>query len=566
MANDARDRIKNATHAVEDGLAIVPLGGLGEVGMNCMVYEFEGQILLVDCGINFPEQDDYGVDSIIPSFTYLLENADRVVGLMVTHGHEDHIGAIPYLLRDLNPPIYGSPLALALVARKLREHGLYEHASLNETSAGDVVNVGQFEVEFIHVNHSIPQTRSLAITTPVGTVVHTADFKVDYTSAFEDPIDLARFAQLGDDGVLALLSDSTNIEREGHTRSELAVANGLGDFIEQANGRVVVTMFASNLLRLQTLLNIAHRVGRRVVLLGRSLLQNMEVGRELGLINLPSESLLVDARQTEAFRHDQLLVLTTGSQGEPRSAMTRIAMGDHPQFKATTGDLVIFSSRVIPGNETSINRMVNHLYRKGATVRWSKHGPVHASGHACREEQKLILNLTRPRFFVPIHGEFRHLAQHAALADELGVDESFVLENGQVLGLWDDGAEVFGRVSSGRALVDGRGTDDLPSSVLQDRRKLARTGIVVVWMVLDCETGELVSGPKLFAQGVINSHRDEDLMAEAAAVARSAIDELSEESRTVPAEVAETARRAVRRVFNKHLESKPVVVPIVHEL
>ena len=566
MSDGTTECVELASDVVDGGLCIVPLGGLAEVGMNCMLYELDGQILIVDCGINFPEEEDYGIDLIIPSFAYLSANADRVVGLIVTHGHEDHIGAIPYLLREINPPIYGTPLALALIKRRLKEQGLYEHADLRELTAGDTISVGPFDIEPVHVNHSIPQTVSLAIETPVGVIVHSSDFKVDHTPGVDEPIDLGRFAALGEEGVLCLLSDSTNVDCEGSSKGEAEVKQGLLELIERAPGRVLVTLFASNLYRVQSLLDIAHSVGRRVVMLGRSLLQNVAVARELGLIHLPDENISIEPSEMEAFRHDQILVLATGSQGEPRSALTRISMGDHSLFEVVPGDQVIYSSRVIPGNEVSINRVINHLYKRGAEVHQSSAKPIHATGHAHREEQKLMLSLTQPLFFVPIHGEYRMLARHAAMAKAMGVEDTFILENGDILGLWEDSGEIVGRAPAGRVLVDGKGTDDLPSVVLQDRRKLARTGIVVAWLVLDVNTGDIINGPNLSTHGVIGSEAGDDILAEAACAATKAIESLSTESRCASSEVAETMRIAVRRVFNRRIESKPVVVPIVHEL
>jgi len=549
----------------DGGLSIVPLGGLGEIGMNCMLYEQDETIMIVDCGINFPEEDDYGIDLIIPSFAYLVENAKNLEAIVITHGHEDHIGAIPYLLREVNAPIYGPPLALAMIARKLKEHGLYDDADLREVGPGDTFDVGPFNVEMIHVNHSTPQCCSLAIKSDVGTLIHTGDFKVEHDAVDEEPIDLARFAALGDEGVLCLLSDSTNVGRPGTTNSEATVAANLEEVISGARGRVIVTLFASNLRRLQSLLDIAHETGRRVALLGRSLLRNLEIGRELGLVHLPDEGLLIEPDELEVFRHDQLLIMCTGSQGEPRSALTRVAMGDHRSMSVLPGDLVLFSSRVIPGNETSVSRVKNHLYRRGAAVYSGPHF-IHVSGHACQEEQKLLLNLIRPDIFVPIHGEYRHLARHAKLAEQLGVSEAFIMQNGDALTLWEDDAEVSHRVAAGRVLVDGKGTDELPSPILQDRRKLARTGIVVAWLVLDASTGDVVDGPRLISQGVIQNGSSGTLDADAGRAVLEAIDELSVESRREATEVAEAMRRAVRRCYNRHLETKPVVVPIVHEL
>lgn len=548
------------------GLAIAPLGGLGEVGMNCMLYEYDDRIIVVDCGVNFPDEEDYGVDLIVPSFAYLQAHAARVAGIVITHGHEDHIGALPFLLRELNPPIYAGPLSAALIKRKLVEHGLWQHAKIIEVGVGDEVEVGPFAIELIHVNHSIPQTTSLAIRTPLGTVIHTGDFKVEYDAEDEDPIDLARFAALGEEGVLCMLGDSTNVEVPGTTTSEAFVAKGLAEVVERAPGRVIVTLFASNLRRVQSLIDIAHRTGRRVVLLGRSLLNNVEAGRELGLVHLPHDGIIIPPEEVDAFRHDQVLVLCTGSQGEPRSALTRIAMGDHHQFHVDPSDLVIFSSRVIPGNEKAVSRVINHLYRRGAQVYDGDPRRVHASGHACREELKLLLSLVRPEYFVPVHGEYRHLAKHARLAEDLGVEESFLLLNGDVLRFTEEEAEIRGRIPAGRVLIDGKGTDDLPSSVLQDRRKLARTGIVVAWLVLDATSGEVVSGPRLLSQGVFGLTDAQHIEAEASRSTLDAIAAMSTESRLEASEVAEAMRRAVRRCFNRYLDAKPVVVPIVHEL
>lgn len=567
MSDAENEGLELVSRGNEGGVSVIPLGGLGEIGMNCMVYEHDGQIMVVDCGLHFPDAADYGVDYIVPSFAYLTANREAVKGIVITHGHEDHIGAIPYLLREMNPPIYAPPLALAMIASKLREHGLYEHAELHEVSAGETCEVGPFQVELVHVNHSMPHTCSLAIRTPVGLFVHTGDFKVDHRPIDEPPIDLARFAQLGDEGVLCLLSDSTNVYTEGYTQSEGWVADQLDTLIERAPGRVIVTMFASNLHRVQSLLHIAHAHNRRVVLLGRSLNQNVALGRRLGLVHLPSETLLIEPDEIEAFRHHELMILSTGSQGEPRSAMTRIAHNDHHQLSIIPGDFVVFSSRVIPGNGRAVGRVIDQLHRYGASVfEWATH-PVHASGHAAREEQKLMINLIQPDIFVPIHGEYRHLVRHAELAEELGVEDSFVIENGDVLTFWDDAAaEVSGRVAAGKMLVDGKAIEDAPSVALQDRRRLARTGIVVAWLVLDVSSGEVVSGPRLMSQGVIGADAPKDLEGEATRVALEAVQALNVESRKDAAEVAETMRRAVRRLFNQKLERKPVVVPIVHEL
>ncbi|MBN1944939.1 MAG: ribonuclease J [Bradymonadales bacterium] len=550
----------------EEPVRIIPLGGTGEIGMNCTVYEASGKILIVDCGVNFPKEKAYGIDLIIPSFNYLVENRDKVVGLVLTHGHEDHIGAVPYLLREINPPIYAAPFALELIKRKLREHGLYEHAKLNEVTAGDELSIGPFSVEFIHVNHSIPQSCNLAVRTAAGTIVHASDFKVEWMPRDEEPIDLSRFAALGDQGVLCLLSDSTNVFEPGHGESERTVAKNLADLVKSAKGRVIVTLFASNLYRVQTLLHIAHQNGRRVLVLGRSLHQIMEIGQLLGLLNLPDDLLVIQQEDLEAYRHDQLLVLTTGSQGEPRSALTQIAMDDHPWFSILPGDYVVFSSRVIPGNQVAVDRICDHLYRRGARVfRHPQYG-VHASGHACQSDQQLLISLVKPLFFVPVHGEYRHLARHAELAEELGVEEAFILENGDVLSLWEDEARRTGTVTAGRVIVDGKGLDEASGVALRDRKKLARGGIVVAWLVLDASSGEVVFGPRLLTQGVVGADPGQDLIEEAVQEALRAIQALNVASRRETAEVGEALRIAVRKVFHRRIENKPVVVPVVYEL
>jgi len=546
-------------------VSIIPLGGLGEVGMNCTAFVYAGEIVIVDCGVNFPEERAYGVDLIVPLFTFLTDNSERVKALIVTHGHEDHIGAIPFLLREINVPIYGPPLAMAMIAERLQEHGLYEHASLNDVSAGEQLDVGSFQFEFIHVNHSIPQSNSLAIRTPAGLIVHSGDFKIDHQPVDDDPIDLNRFSALGEEGVVCLLSDSTNVENEGFTMSEGAVSRNLFDVISRVPGRAFVTLFSSNIYRIQSLLDIAQRLGRKVVALGRSLERSIRIGRELGLLHLPDEGILVDINDARVYRHDELLVIVAGSQGEPRGTLTRIALDDHPHLHMLPGDHMIFSSRVIPGNERAVSRIINHLHRRGATVITYPKTPVHASGHACQEEQKLLINLLDPDLFVPIHGEYRHLVKHAGLAESLGVD-TLLIENGEVLSVNGNTAEVVGTVPVGRVMVAGKGMADGINVALQDRRKLARTGLVVAWLVIDGTTGVIVSGPELLTQGVMAHGTKGDLIQMAIESAKAAIGELNLESRCDPAEVAEATRLAIRRVFNKHLDTKPVVVPIVHRL
>lgn len=565
MTTELREDHCHVDDLAAAAVSIIPLGGLGEVGMNCTAFVHAGEIVVIDCGVNFPEERAYGVDLIVPLFTFLTNHAEQVKALIVTHGHEDHIGAIPFLLREINLPIYGPPLAMAMIAERLQEHGLYEHASLNEVSAGEQLDVGPFQFEFIHVNHSIPQANSVAIRTPAGLIVHSGDFKIDHQPIDDDPIDLNRFSALGEEGVVCLLSDSTNVENDGFTMSEGVVARNLFDIISQVPGRVFVTLFSSNIYRIQSLLDIAQRLSRKVVALGRSLSKSIRIGRELGLLHLPDEGILVDISDAQAYRHDELLIIVAGSQGEPRSTLTRIALDDHPHIHMLPGDHMIFSSRVIPGNERAVSRVINHLHRRGATVVTYPKALVHASGHACQEEQKLLISLLDPDVFVPIHGEYRHLVKHAGLAESLGVD-TLLIENGEVLSLTENTAEVVGTVPVGRVMVDGKGMADGINVVLKDRRKLARTGIVVAWLIIDGTTGVIVSGPELLTQGVMAHGTKKDLIQTAIDAAQAAIGELNLESRCDPAEVSEATRLAIRRVFNKHLDTKPVVVPIVHQL
>lgn len=497
-------------------LRIIPLGGLGEIGKNITVYEYDGDMILVDCGMTFPDEDTPGVDSIIPDFTYVLENRDKIKGLVVTHGHEDHIGAIPYLLKNFNVPIYATRLTIGLISGKLKEHKLLGDAKLNEVADGKTVTLGKFKVEFIHVNHSIPDAVGFAITCGAGTVVHMGDFKIDTTPIDDKVIDLARFAELGKAGVLALLSDSTNAERPGYTSSERLVGESFSNLFKKAEGhRIIVATFSSNIHRIQQIIDEAVRCNRKVAVSGRSMINVVNVASELGYLNVP-EGVLVDIDTIKNYSPDELVVVTTGSQGEPMSALSRMASSEHRQVEINPGDMIIISATPIPGNEKLVNRVVNELMKRGANVVYEKMYDVHVSGHACQEEQKIILSLVKPKYFIPVHGEQKHLYKHAQLAYAMGIDYNSVVigANGNVFELTNKAIKCTETVTAGRVLVDGLGVGDVGSIVLRDRKHLAEDGIIVVNVAIDAVTREVVSGPDIVSRGFVYVKESDELMAQ----------------------------------------------------
>jgi len=546
-------------------LRIVPLGGLGEVGLNAMVFESEDEAFLVDCGIMFP-QESLGVDVVLPDFAYLRELGDKLKGVVLTHGHEDHIGALPFLLRDRPLPVWGSRFTLGLLAPKLEEYGV--RAPLTELSAGDSIDVSEaFRVEGIRVTHSIPDALGLAIHTPEGLVVHTGDFKIDHTPVGDLPTDLQRFARLGGDGVLALLSDSTNSERPGSSLSERQVGAALEGIFAKARSRVFVATFASNVHRVQQVLDASRRFGRKVVLVGRSMQQNARIAAELGLLDIPL-GLVVDEQEGRRLRHHEVTVLSTGAQGEPRSALVRMALGDpNAPMPIDEGDLVVLSSRFIPGNEVAIGHMINRLAMRGAEVVYEGAEDIHASGHAYREEQRLMLRLTNPRHFVPIHGEYRHLVRHVKTAHEVGIADSacHLITDGEVLQFEGGRAFVNGKVPSGRVYVDRRGGPDVPELVLRERALIAETGLVTAVVVLDRASGALVRGPEITARGTAVPD-EEALLADVRREVQDALAALTPALRADPGSVQEEVRRAVRRAYKRRTERKPVVLPLVIEL
>ncbi len=496
-------------------LKIIPLGGLGEIGKNLTVYEYGQDIVVVDCGLGFPDEELYGVDVVIPDITYLKNNRERIRGIVITHGHEDHIGALPYVMRELDVPIYATPLTAGIIELKLEEHDLLYNTQIFTKRAGDKFRLGCFEVEFIHVNHSIADSVALAIRTPIGTVIHTGDFKIDVTPIQGEMMDLARLGQLGKQGVLALLADSTNVERPGHTDSERKVAEKFDELFKGCEKRIIVTTFASNVQRIQQIINVAAKYKRKVAVTGRSMENMIRVAKELGYMDLP-EGVLMDLAQIKGQPKNRTVIITTGSQGEAMSGLYRMAFNEHKQINIDANDRVIISASAIPGNETTISRVIDELFHKGAEVIYDRHTDLHVSGHASQEEQKMLLALTKPRFFIPVHGEYRMLCKHAELAHIMGVDSNntVVAENGSVIELSRKTIKLADSVPAGRVFVDGTGVGDVGSVVLRDRKHLAEDGMIAVTIAISSHDGELVGGPEIVTRGFIYEKDSEHLINE----------------------------------------------------
>ncbi len=548
-------------------LRIVALGGSGEIGLNCLLIEYGGEAMAIDCGVMFPDASMLGIDLVIPEMEYLRQLGDRFRGFVITHGHEDHIGALPYAPRESRPPVYAPPMAAGLVRARLREHGLEGVVPVHTYRPRQRLVLGPFSIDPIHVTHSIVDTVGLAITTPLGVVIHTGDFKIDHTPIDGLTPDLQAFAEYGTRGVLLMMSDSTNAEREGYTPSERSVRAGIEGVFRSSGGRVFFSTFSSHIHRMQQVLELSAATGRRVAIVGRSLLSSVKIAADLGHLRAPL-SLFAEVGDVANLPAHQVTVLTSGSQGEPLSALTRISMGDHAQVQMEPGDTAILSSRIIPGNERSINNMINHMCRRGARVFDGRTAPVHASGHASREELALMLNLVRPRYFVPVHGEYRHLAHHVRLAHAVGLsaEATFVLENGQVLEVGATGARRVDQIPAGRVFVDGKGIGDVSDIVLRDRRHLSRDGLMLAVLAVDQHTGELIAGPDFLSRGVFAEGEAPRYFEAAREVVTAALAGIAPESRTDSLEVKEEVRKALRRYLSKTLDRRPVVLPFVMEM
>ncbi len=547
-------------------LRVIPLGGIEEIGKNITVFEYGEDIVVVDCGIMFPEDDMLGIDLVIPDFTYLTDNIHKVRGLILTHGHEDHIGAVPYLLKEISTPVFGSALTLGLLEYKLESHNSLESTSLNVIEAGDSIRLGCFEIEFINSNHSIADSMALAIRTPVGIVIHTSDFKIDYTPIDGRPMNLQRIAELGEEGVRLLLADSTNVEKEGFTISERVVGESFEAIFSKAKGRIIVATFASNVHRVQQVVNAAIKFNKKIIAFGRSMHNVMRKSMELGYLKVP-EGTLINPEDMEKYKPSQLVFVATGSQGEPMSALQRMAMDTHKRAEIQPGDLVVISASAIPGNEKPINKLINGLLKKGAEVIYESISEIHSSGHACQEELKLVHNLVRPDYFMPVHGEFRHLKRHGDLACSIGMKEKniFIMEKGQVLEITDKHAAINGEVPNGYLMVDGLGVGDIGSVVLRDRRHLSQDGLLTVVVTVEKASGEIIAGPDVITRGFVYVKESEELINDIKDRTFSALSEHDLTSLDFNA-MKNIIRRELREFLYKKTKRRPMILPIITEL
>lgn len=546
-------------------LKIIPIGGLGLIGMNMTAFEYNESIVIVDCGMAFPENDMLGIDIVIPDVTYLKENISKVKGMVFTHGHEDHIGALPYILKELNVPLYATKLTMGLIERKLTEHNLMRGTKRKVVKPGQSINLGEFRIEFIKTNHSIQDAVALAIYSPAGIVVHTGDFKVDYTPVFGDAIDLQRFAEIGKKGVLALMCDSTNAERPGFTASERTVGRTIDNlFAENRDHRIIIATFASNVDRVQQIINTAYKYGRKVVVEGRSMVNVISTAAELGYLNIP-ENTLIDLEQMKNYPDDQMVLITTGSQGESMAALSRMAANVHKKIVIKPGDTVIFSSNPIPGNEKAVSKVINELSMKGANVIFQD---VHVSGHACQEEIKLIYTLVHPKYALPVHGEYRHLKAQATLAENIGIpkDHIFIMKTGDVLEMDQDSAKVTGHVQTGAILVDGLGVGDVGNIVLRDRQHLAEDGIVIAVLTLEKYSNQILAGPDIVSRGFVYVREAEDLMEEAREIVEDAMQNCLSHRVTDWSKMKNAIRDSLGEFLWKRTKRRPMILPIIMEV
>ena len=546
-------------------LKIIPLGGLEQIGMNITAFEFEDSIIVVDCGLSFPEDDMLGIDLVIPDITYLKDNIDKVKGFFITHGHEDHIGAIPYVLRDVNVPIYATKLTIGIIDHKLKEHNMLSKVKRKVVKYGQHINLGHFRVEFIKTNHSIQDAAALAIYSPAGIIVHTGDFKVDYTPVFGDAIDLARLGEIGKKGVLALMCDSTNAERPGFTMTERSVGKTFDNiFSEHKNSRIIIATFASNVDRVQQIINSACKYGRKVVVEGRSMVNIISTATELGYLDIP-ENTLIDVEHLKNYPDEQTVLITTGSQGESMAALSRMASGMHRKIAIKPKDTIIFSSNPIPGNEKAVSNVINDLFRKGADVIFQD---AHVSGHACQEDIKLIYSLVRPKYAIPVHGEYRHLMAQGKIAEELGYskDNIFILSSGDVLELNEESAKITGRVHVGNVMVDGLGVGDVGNIVLRDRQHLAEEGIIIVVLTLEQGSGQVLSGPDIVSRGFVYVRGSESLMDEARQVLEGTMQQMMDKKVTDWSRIKTEIKDSLGEFVWKETKRKPMIIPIIMEV
>lgn len=545
-------------------LRIIPLGGLDEIGKNMTLIEYGNEMIMVDCGMAFPDDDMPGVDLVINDISYVEKNRQKLKGIFLTHGHEDHIGGLPYFLRQINVPVYGTRLTLGLVEHKLKEHNMVSKVKLIRTKAGDNVKCGNFfTIEFVRTNHSIADSCALAIKTPAGTVIHMGDFKIDPTPIVGDMIDIARLGELGKEGVLALMSDSTNVERPGYAMSEQSVGDKFYDIFKNCKKRIIVATFASNVHRVQQIINAAVENGRKVAVSGRSMENIVELSILLGYMKIP-EGVLINLDNIGKYPPEKIVIITTGSQGEPMSALTRMAFSDHRKVEVTKDDLIIISATPIPGNEKSVSNVINELFKIGAEVIYKSLADVHVSGHACQEELKMILALTKPKYFIPVHGEHRHLMLHADLAEKMGIKDTFILQNGSVLEMDKKSAKISGNITAGKILVDGLGVGDVGNIVLRDRKLLAQDGLIIVVVTVSGETGHIVSGPDIISRGFVYVRESEDLMAKIKEVARESIESCNRSHDW--ATIKNSVKNNVYRYIYDTTKRSPMIMPIIMEV
>lgn len=554
-------------YPLKNKVKIIPLGGLGEIGKNITAFEYKDEIIVVDCGLAFPDEDLYGIDMVIPDVTYLIKNKDKVKGLFITHGHEDHIGAVPYILKQINMPVYATKLTIGLIETKLIDHNILSECILNTVSAGDTINFKYLRVEFIRTNHSIPDSTSLAIHTPIGTIVHTGDFKVDFTPIDNKIIDLQRYAELGKKGVLLLMADSTNALHKGYTMSEKIVGETLQNLFAKANGRIIVSTFASNVHRLQQISDCAMKYNRKIAFSGRSMEKISEAAIRLGYLFIPQD-MIISLDDLDKYQNDRITIVTTGSQGESMAALTRIASSTHKKIHIQEGDMVIISASPIPGNEKAVDNVINDLTEKGANVIYKAIEDIHVSGHACEQELRLVQTLLKPKFFIPVHGEYKHLFAHCKIAHSMGVpkENTFILDTGDIFELTRDSGKIAGKAPSGRVLIDGMGIGDVGNMVLRDRKNLAEHGMLTIVVVIDKQEKSIVCGPDIVSRGFVYVRDSEELMNEIREIVRKCVQTCFDNNINQWPEIKNSIIREVDKFIYAKMKKKPMILPVIIEL